>query len=690
LLERVSKTAALASILVVVALQIAVHPDGTPTIRALAALALITGWLAAHASRQTIHAFWIFVAPLAPAVLRALTGREGPILDLIWMAGLAGALLRSVSWSQWNFPASWRALLGGWALVLSLTWPVIVAREANFDPRLLRDAGTINSWALLSSTQVVGWTLHVALTQLLGLVWFDWVMSRLASAPDTTPRAMHALWLGTTVASVVALSQAAFDFAFLSTPTWAELRRATGTMLDANAYGVMAAIAGPIAFLVLMRSHLGLAALEHGGTSVVPRVSAPVVALATTVLLVNLAGMWVSGSRTALICAVGGVVGLAAALWKSGTRAARAALQVATIGGIAAIVVLLVATRATGPLTRLFERPAESSGIVDTLWNRGGYGTIAMRMLREFPLTGVGVGAYHVIAPDYWRVMVDRQLPFDNAQNWWRHVVAEFGVLGGAAVLLWSLVVVWLVIAGRAPPHEWPTAAALRGLIAGIGVCSLLGMPTQTPVVLMSFLLLVAWLGVLVGEQHVPVLLPYRRAPWITVTVLAIAGVTGDLVLARGPLSLSARAVRAHRDYVTGAYPPEGTPGSGQFRWTRGEARFILQERTPWVVMHVWVHHPDVSRNPVRITISTPCGVIVERTLTSTDPLSIGLVLPPDERIFDAVVRVSRTWRPSAFGQRDPRELGAGVTADFVPDRKRVLEEGSVYQVERCNRGNLL
>jgi hypothetical protein len=416
----------------------------------------------------------------------------------------------------------------------------------------------------------------------------------------------------------------------------------------------------------------------------------PRLALATTVLLVNLGGMWVSGSRTALIVAVGGVAGLGAALWTSGTRAARTTLTVSAVAGVAAVGLLLLTTSAIGPLKRLFERPAESSGIVDTLWNRGGYGTIAVRMLREFPLSGVGIGAYHVIAPDYWRVMVDRQLPFDNAQNWWRHVAAEFGLLGSIAVLVWSLAIVWLVVAGRAPPHEWPTAAALRGLIVGIGACSLLGIPTQTPVVLMSFLLLVAWLGVLVPEQRVPIVTSHRPAAWIAVTALAIGAAAVDVVLARGPLSLSARAVRAQRDYITGAYPPEGTPGSGQFRWTRGEARFILQERTHWMVMRVWVHHPDVSRNPVRVTIATRCGVVVERTLTSTEPMSFGLELPPDERIFDAVVRVSRTWRPTAYGQRDPRELGAGVTADFVPDQKRVLEEGSVYRVQGCDRAGRL
>jgi hypothetical protein len=476
-------------------------------------------------------------------------------------------------------------------------------------------------------------------------------------------------------------------------------------MLDANAYGVMAAIAGPIAFLVLMRRHFGLTPATAPGqgasaatqtsdlrdlavaVSVAPavdRVSWPVVAVAIGVLLVNMGGMWVSGSRTALLCAVGGIAGVAAALWISRTRAARTTLRVSAVAGTMIVVIVLLTGKATGPLGRLFERPAESASVVETLWNRGGYGTIAVQMLRQFPLTGVGIGAYHVIAPDYWRVMTDRQLPFDNAQNWWRHVAAEFGLLGSVAVLLWSLVIVWRVVTGRARSDERPTAAALRGLIAGIGVCSLLGMPTQTPVVLLSFLLLIAWLGVLLRDPDAPLPASHRKA-WIAVTVLAVAAAAFDLVLARGPLSLSARAIRAHRDYVTGAYPPEGTPGSDQFRWTRQEAHFILQEKTPWLVMHVWAHHPDIARNPVRVTIATPCAVIVERTVNSTDPLSIGFELPPDQQVFDAVVRVSRTWQPSAFGQRDRRELGAGVTTDFAPDRSRVLEQPSVHQVQRCD-----
>jgi hypothetical protein len=53
-------------------------------------------------------------------------------------------------------------------------------------------------------------------------------------------------------------------------------------------------------------------------------------------------------------------------------------------------------------------------------------------MTREHPLTGIGAGSYRIIAPDYGRALLNDALPPDNAQNWWRHQIAELGVFGGA------------------------------------------------------------------------------------------------------------------------------------------------------------------------------------------------------------------------------------------------------------------
>jgi hypothetical protein len=331
---------------------------------------------------------------------------------------------------------------------------------------------------------------------------------------------------------------------------------------------------------------------------------------------------------------------------------------------------------AVGPLGRLFEAPGGgTSGVLGSLWNRGGYGTIAVTMVRQFPLTGVGIGGYHVIAPDYWRVMANQQLSFDNAQNWWRHVAAEFGVLGGAPILIWSLAVAWLVLTGRAHEGQRPTATALRGLVAGIGACSLLGMPTQTPVVLFGFFLLVAWLSVLMRQPDIAPLAARARTGWTVVAVLAVAFAAGNVWLARGPLSLEARAVRSHREFVVGAYPPEQLPDSGQFRWTRGEARFSWPAKTRWLVLRAWAEHPDIARRPVRLTIDTPCGMLLDRTLSNAAPVNLGIELPDGQDTLQAVVRVSRTWQPSAFGDVDRRQLGAAVVSDFVSSREVIQEQ---------------
>ena len=130
-----------------------------------------------------------------------------------------------------------------------------------------------------------------------------------------------------------------------------------------------------------------------------------------------------------------------------------------------------------GPLRRIAEVPLSRAGLA-ALWNRGGYGTIAVQMLRETPWTGVGPGMYHVIAPDYERVSRQMTLAFDNAQNWWRHQAAELGALGALPVVAWSA----LLAAGVlfAAPREGRYDAWLpRALLAGIGAASLVGMPTD-------------------------------------------------------------------------------------------------------------------------------------------------------------------------------------------------------------------
>ena len=160
LLERTSKTAATTSVLLILALMLVVHPDITWLLRGVSVAAFVGGWLIASAVMPARRIqVWLLVAAIAPAFLRLLAGREGPVLDIVWMAGLGGALVSLVPWSRWTLPFPWSVLIGGWALALSLAWPVLVAREIGFRLTGFFDTGAVNSWSLMSAPYAASWTL---------------------------------------------------------------------------------------------------------------------------------------------------------------------------------------------------------------------------------------------------------------------------------------------------------------------------------------------------------------------------------------------------------------------------------------------------------------------------------------------------------------------------------------------------
>ena len=139
----------------------------------------------------------------------------------------------------------------------------MIVREAGLRPGTLRDTGALDSWALLTTPQVESWILYVVITQLVALLWLDWLYlpgSGIRDPGSEIPNPLDfargksrippiGLWLAATLASLVAIYQGTVNMAFLNAGPWIGLRRAAGTLLDANAHGAIAALAGPIAFV---------------------------------------------------------------------------------------------------------------------------------------------------------------------------------------------------------------------------------------------------------------------------------------------------------------------------------------------------------------------------------------------------------------------------------------------------------
>jgi hypothetical protein len=365
------------------------------------------------------------------------------------------------------------------------------------------------------------------------------------------------------------------------------------------------------------------------------------------------------------------------AVWRSADASARRRLPLALAAAAALVAVVVLFSGATGPLRRLRELSQETSGgLMNVVLSRGEYGETAMAIIGDYPVVGIGLGSYQLLSADYWRQMADDALQFDTAQNWWRHQLTELGIIGALPLFLWSAIIVWRTLTARARAGREFETTVIRGLIVAIGLASFIHVPTQTPLVLLWFFLLVAWLPQLTTERRSTVL----RLPWIVVTAFAIAYAAGQAVLARGSLAVSERAVRFERSYATGLHRPEPLETGGEFTWTRRHATFVWPARTRWLVVRMWAHHPDIGSNPVRLTLTTPCMTLLDEPLTSGAPISLGVLLPEGLKAVEAELTVSRTWRPVDFGESDRRQLGAGITADFV--ETRAAAEATTRQIE--------
>jgi hypothetical protein len=643
--ERLSKQITVCALAVAIPLHLYIDPVAGFTVRAAAAVAFAASSFSTKRWPRT-PAIVATAAAIAPVFLAALTGTAAlNVFYTVILAALFGALLPTLPRNGWRLPSHWRLPIVAWALTLSFGWPVMIVREAGLRLGTLRDMGTLDSWALLTTPQVESWILYVAITQLAAVIWLDWLFR--PGAEEQFPNPVHGLWIGATLASIVAIVQGTIAMSFLNAEPWIGLRRAAGTMLDANAYGAVAAVAGPLAFV-----------------SIPQLLNRHVRALQASALAINWAGAWMSGSRTALLCGVFGTLLLAYELVRSSERDETASRNTwSLLAGVAVVVlVLAVGAGAIGPLERI--RTAGTP--VQELWTRGGYGSVATRMVRDYPLTGVGIGSFNWMAPDYWRQIANDKLPFDNAQNWWRHQVAELGLIASFPILFWSVWMAWLVVTRRATGAHRLETQTLRGLLIGIGAASLVGMPTQNPLVLLMFFACAARFEVLTRGEPIPN--PESRIPaiaWAAAFLIAVAYAGAQLVLARGPLKPLERAARTNRDYITGTYPSEPLP-QGQFRWTRRRATFALAAQSTHLMIRYHVEHPDVGSHPVRMRIATPCQTIVDRVFTDMSVDGQALVLPEGQARVMFETEVSRTWRPTDFGKPDRRELGAAVEADFV------------------------
>jgi len=608
-------------------------------------------------------AFVLALTYVCPALIYLYTGRHFALYDAVWMAGLLGGLMPAGVRTGWHIPGPWRGALVCWALVVVVGASIVVVREVDFTPALIHVSTISNTVRGGWPAFVVRFVLHSALVLVLGILWFDW----LSGMPRTD---FHELVAGPLAASalgmaVVALYQLFVDVRFMNPTVYAGLGRASGTLFDANVCGTVAGlwIGGAVLWanqLDRWRPQVTIAGMTIGWLSV-----------------------WASGSRTAVAAAAVVTAFSLATLYADRRQSTgRAFPQVAIAAAALLALVALLATAdlgVVGPARRLRETLPDASvesirRVAVEMWNRNDYGSASSAMIREFPWFGVGVGSFQNLLPEFAAPLEGRRLPPDNAQNWYRHQFAEFGLFGSLAWIAWVVLFALFVLKGRkgAPPAAWTG----RGALVAFALISLVGMPGQEIVVAMTFWTMAFWYVWLVGA---PPPAPIRLPAWTAIAVALVVYAAGTAWAAGKELRVPVRAARGGWAYSYGFYPPERGEDGGDYRWTRQRAVAVIDAPARWLALTLSVNPLRIAGGPsasgirrntpiraVDVKVWRDRQLVVEEHLTSTAPVTEYISVPDGGRRILLETWVSRVTRPRDLGVADDRELGLLVKWDFL------------------------
>lgn len=619
-------------------------PFVPPAVVPAAGVVLAATFAWARVSRRFALAPALVLAYVHPALFAAAFGRVEYHLILVWLASLAGPVLALSSWRTWHLPPLVRLLVATWALVVAVTWPIVAGREVDFTTMAARTADTANGLRAGPPWHAAAWVVSVALGQLLALLALDLLWAafgrdriREAGARIAAPLALSAL-----IGALAGIYQGYVDIDWLNAGDWPSLGRAAGLMLDANSFGIASAI----------WTSLAATAAWYTGRRML---AAPLVGVLAV-------GMWTSGSRTALLTLVAGLIGAAVGgARRLGSWQARL-IPVAVLAGSAlAVVIVTFAPNVGGrssPLQRLIATfPTGEASLADTLsslWDRDGYGAAAASAISEYPVSGVGVGAFTLLSSDYAFAVSGRAIQPDNAQNWWRHQLVELGAAGGVAALLLSLVLA-IAIARTPPRAEWSAAAAVvKAILIGLGLSSLVGLPTQHPALGLTVAVLIYGLLAMSSEDWWSRVRVTTPPVWAVAWTLAALTAVLQWQSAQGQLRVLSRAMRYGFPYAYGFSAAVPSPDYAALRWTGRHAAAVLNVQARWLELHVSAEHPDAASRPVHMRVQAGANRIIDEEVADATPLVRVVEVPQGARLFPLELQVSRT-----FGQGYGLKVGA-------------------------------
>jgi len=493
-------------------------------------------------------------------------------------------------------------------------------------------------------------------------------------------RVLRVLGFSIFLSILFALAQKIFSVELGNFPAWSSIGRLNGTFKDPNSFGACLAAAIPLL--------LGLAFSSRGTRR----------GLFFSAAALGLLVLPFTGSRsTYLGVGFGLLLLLAAAKRKVGVRKRALSLEaILTLSLVLGIILIPLMMRKT-ELTKRLESNLETlvlKGRMDKILSgRAVQWGIALEAIRDYPVTGLGIGAFIIELPNF---LQQRGLPTvgtDSTENYFLQAGAEMG-LAGLAALLW-LIVELLLLARRLwrqPPGDAEDDWLVLGMTAGLLILifnqffhSYVGAFDVNYL----FWLLAAGLCSRARRSAEP---REKKKLKVGFRIAAIGSIVAfgaaNLLVSLGSLSIAARTEKFGWPQEFGFYLPEKDARGLDFRWTQKSAGLIWDRLGDRVIFPILASHPDIAENPVKLTVSLADRrfrkrtVLKEAIIKDHDWAEVSISLDEPGKQIPLIFETGRTWVPQkASGAPDPRSLGIGLGREWY-ERSSTIPPEAVRRAE--------
>jgi O-antigen ligase len=639
----------------------AIYVPLVPRFQAVLAPILFLAFVLAAADRDRGLLFFVFAFPLVN-FLPQLFGifediPHAPVALVLFFAFALGSLINGTFGEPPEpSPVPMARPMALFSALVGVSAAVTALRHMDFFPFMAPAFHelVVNAKGVRAGGAVMS-DVFAASSALTGVLFFV-ILRRTISSWKDARKLVVVLSSSLAVSLAFALAQRYRSISLGNTPFWVELRQINGTFQDPNAFAAFLAGCLPLVVGAALASAKRLRAFLFG-----------LVALGLFVLPAT-------GSRSSFAALLVSGLGLAAfGLFRAGWSARKKTLVLAGAGILAGALFFMardsVLVERLRPSGRLFGDRAAAGRFFNwrlRLW------TNALRMMRDYPMTGVGVGAFIVELPNYGLTAGEDVEFTDSALNYVLQAGAELGLVGLFAVLWIFLEILKRLGLGfrRAGPgnggrYLWAGAAA--GIVA-----FLVNFQFHTYVgsfeVIYLFWTLVAILFLPLGEAEAGLSVDRRSGQKFGIAAVALAAAFGVVHVrnSAGPLSIPAATDKYGWQQDFGFFGRETDPLGRQFRWAGEHAGLTVSRTASALVLPMLSSHPRVERIPVRTRIYLADRHFRKKRLLSEivffgkDWMDVDVLLPggggrgPISLVFET----DRTWRPSDEpGVTDRRDL---------------------------------